>query len=86
MALRSCYRFATLCEEKQRVTFSSQPESLGAVSKGIVSYVVIYHCYAFSIKVGVGDLIYNIETNGCTAMEGIRLINLPTMAFYLLPV
>lgn len=85
MALRSCYRFATLFEEKQRVTFSSQPQSSGAISKGIVSYAVIYS-YAFSVKVGVGDLIYNIETNGCTAMEGIRLINLPTMAFYLLPV
>lgn len=85
MALRSCYRFATLCEEKQRVTFSSQPESLGAISKGIVSYVVIYSS-VFSIKVRVGDLIYNIETNGCIAMKGIRLINLPAMAFYLLPV
>lgn len=85
MALGSSYRFATLCEEKQRVTFSSQPECSGAVSKGIVSYVVIYS-YVFSIKVGVRDLIYNIETNGCTAMKGTRLINLPAMAFYLLPV
>lgn len=85
MALRSCYRFPTLCEEKQRVTFSSQPETSGAISKGIVSYVVIYS-YALSIKVGVRDLIYNIETNGYVAMKGTWLINLPAMAFYLLPV
>lgn len=85
MALRSCYHYATLCEKKQRVTFSSQPESSGAISRGIVSYVYIYS-YAFSIKVGVGDLIYNIETNGYTAIKGTWLINLPAMAFYLVPV
>lgn len=38
----------------------------------------------FLIKVGVGDLIYNIKTNGCAAMRGTRLINLHAMAFYLL--
>lgn len=85
MTLRSCYRLTALCEEKQRVTFLSQPEFSGAISKGIVSNVVIYS-YAFSIKVGVRDLIYNIETNGCPDMKGTRLINLLAMAFYLLPV
>lgn len=65
--------------------FSGQPQSSGAISKGIVSYVVIYS-YVFSIKVAVRDLIYNIETNGCMAMKGTQLINLPAMAFYLLPV